>query len=198
MLSVIGNIKEIFFYSIAANSIFSLWKLTPEMRFSTSARNLLGTDNGVRGFQWKLKSKRRKRGREGRKKKLTKQEKERERGRNEEREKDEASGEIAGLISRSGCLAMDVDTRHLLERAATAGYQSSGSSRSWPSIQREGFREKVTKTEREDRIQAPSESTLLQLFPRICRHLLPEFSYTMCFSLYQLIHLIISRIKVLR
>lgn len=38
--------------------------------------------------------------------------------------------EIAGLISRLGCLAMDVDTRHLLERAATAGYQSSGSPRS--------------------------------------------------------------------
>lgn len=42
----------------------------------------------------------------------------------------EGKREIAGLISRLGCLAMDVDTRHLLERAATAGYQSSGSPRS--------------------------------------------------------------------
>lgn len=50
-----------------------------------------------------------------------------EEGRERERKRET---EITGLISRSGCLAMDVDTRHLLERAATAGYQSLGSSRS--------------------------------------------------------------------
>jgi len=75
----------------------------------------------------KIKECEKKRGREGTKEGACEA---KERQRNEEREKDEASGEIAGLISRSGCLAMDVDTRHLLERAATAGYQSSGSSRS--------------------------------------------------------------------
>lgn len=63
-----------------------------------------------------------------RKKESGAKEKWRRKGR-EERER-ERETEITGLISRSGCLAMDVDTRHLLERAATAGYQSPGWSRS--------------------------------------------------------------------
>lgn len=115
--------------------------LAPEIRLSTGITfriSFVRIMPVVLGFQWKLKRQQEK------EREVEERERDREREKESWREREMAEKrwrrretEITGLISRSGCLAMDVDTRHLLERAATAGYQSPGWSRSWPSIQGE-------------------------------------------------------------
>ena len=82
---------------------------------SSARSSLLATVAFARGERERRRERERERG-----KKSKVKEKRRRKGRRRR------ETEITGLISRSGCLAMDVDTRYLLERAATAGYQSPG------------------------------------------------------------------------